>query len=139
MKGKEARGLLGCTRSALSLYVSKGIVRAERKPNGRYDYSEEDVRQLMQKKADKHDFTLADQLVSALGYSIEALRSEDRSRELSDRRRVIATMLHKAGYTHARIARFLSRKKCSVSAMLRTSYLANKELAAAELRWEQAI
>lgn len=139
MKGKEARGLLGCTRSALSIYVRKGNIRVERKPNGRYDYSDEDVRQLKQDKLAKQDFTLAEQLASALGYDIEELRSDDRSRELADRRRVIATMLHKAGYTNARIAKFLFREKCSVSAMLRTSYLANKELAAAELRWEQSV
>jgi DNA-binding transcriptional MerR regulator len=43
MKAKRALELLEVTASTLSLYVKQGKIRAEKLPNGYYDYNDDDI------------------------------------------------------------------------------------------------
>lgn len=53
MKAKEVLDLLKITRQTLSNYVQSGIIKVTILPNGRYDYSKEDVYAFVNKTANK--------------------------------------------------------------------------------------
>lgn len=135
MNGKEVVSLMGCSRSMLSQYKRMGLIRAERSGKG-FDYSEEDVRKMMDKNK-QLDHQLATRLVTVLGYDPHALRSRNNSRPVSDQRRVVATVLYRQGYSMADIARFLERTPSSISYIVHTAYLVEKEVETAERMWSE--
>ncbi|MBO7210544.1 MAG: IS607 family transposase [Methanobrevibacter sp.] len=49
MKSKDVLRLLGITRVTLTKYVKEGIIGVTNLPNGRYDYSEQDVYKFLNK------------------------------------------------------------------------------------------
>lgn len=53
VKAKEVLDLLKITRQTLSNYVQSGIIKVTILPNGRYDYSKEDVYAFVNKTANK--------------------------------------------------------------------------------------
>lgn len=53
MKGKKVLKLLQITRPTLCSYIKKGIIKAEKMPNGFYEYDEESVYELL--GVDKRD------------------------------------------------------------------------------------
>lgn len=138
MKGKEVRKLLGCSRSSLSQYKSRGRIRATRLDNGHFDYSEEDTRKIMAERI-PFDIGLAHRLVDALGYDLGLLRSEGRTRILADRRRIVAALLHRKRYSTPDIGRFLHREPSSVNAMLRTSHLVERQIQECEKIWQDIL
>lgn len=135
MNGKEARHTIGVTRETLSRYVKTGKVRVRTLPNGRYVYNETDVRRMSRMKGKwpgtKEHSSEGEQIVAALGYDMEALRSACRSSVLSDQRRVVASVLKERGWTRLQTGDLLNRNHSSVTIMIRTSYLVEDEIAAA--------
>lgn len=72
-----------------------------------------------------------EEIIKLLGYDISELRSPSVERRLADQRRVVASVLRHLGMTEWHIGDVLNRKRVSVNAMLRTSYLVDKEIAKA--------
>lgn len=70
-------------------------------------------------------------IIRALGYDIGELRSKNKCFALADKRRVVACVLRHLGMAEWHIGDVLNRKRVSVNAMLRTSYLVEKEIAEA--------
>ena len=69
-----------------------------------------------------------------MGYSVELLRSSRRTRELADMRKVVANVLVGEGYHPADIARMMNRNRTSVLAMLRSSWMVEREIEEAKER-----
>ncbi|MCD3194584.1 IS607 family transposase [Clostridium botulinum C] len=59
MKSKEVLELLQITRPTLTKYVKEGIIRTITLPNGRYDYSKEDVFKLFNKGVERKTYIYA--------------------------------------------------------------------------------
>lgn len=68
-----------------------------------------------------------EEIVKLLGYDISELRSPSTERRLADQRRVVACALREFGMMEWHIGDVLNRKRVSVTAMLRTSYLVEDE------------
>lgn len=69
-----------------------------------------------------------EEIVRIIGYDMKKLRSERRTADLSDQRRVVAVLLKRLGMVEWHIAEVLNRKRPSVNAMLHTSYLVENEI-----------
>lgn len=141
MNGKEAIELLGCNRTLLHLLCKRGKIRFARLSSHRYDYSREDIERIINERSvnenKKCDFSIPSRMVEILGFDLDELRSRNKSRLLSDRRRIVSALLIEEGMTQAEIARFMNRKQCAVSMMLSTSYLVEKEIVYARSLWQQ--
>ena len=74
------------------------------------------------------DYSVAEQMASELGYDTKALRSRTRTSFLADQRKVMARLLKDRGWSHTQIGEFLNRDHSSVTIMIQTSYLVEKEL-----------
>ena len=72
-----------------------------------------------------------EEIIRLLGYDISELRSPSVERRLADQRRVVAYVLRSLGMIERHIGDALNRKRISVVAMLRTSYLVGNETAKA--------
>ena len=141
MNGTMAIELLGCSRAWLHELCKRGHIRITRLHGHRYDYCREDIERILSQKLmnkkEKCDPSLPRRVVQALGFDIAELRSRNVSRILSDRRRIVATLLTDEGMTQTDIGRFMERRASAVSAMLSTSYLVEKEIAAARAVWQE--
>lgn len=56
LKSSDACKLLNCTRTALSFYVQQGKIEVIKKENGRYEYVDESVYALRNKKVHKQSY-----------------------------------------------------------------------------------
>ena len=141
MNGTKAIELLGCSRAWLHELCKRGRIRITRLHGRRYDYSREDIERIISQKLmnkkEKRDPSLPLRVVQALGFDVDELRSRNASRALSDRRRIVATLLTDEGMTQTDIGRFMERRASAISAMLSTSYLVESEIAAARTLWQQ--
>ena len=129
---KEALDILNISQSALSQHVKAGRLRYTIISRHKYDYNEADVYALAQKKLEpkerKRPLFPIDRLAELLDWNVEQLRRRKRSVELVDQRRVVASVMKRCGYTHQQIGAFLNRDHSTVTILLQTSYLVEKEV-----------
>ena len=128
---KEALDILKISQSALSQHVKAGHLRYTVISRHKYDYNAEDVYALSQKKPERKKRQPSiplDKLTELLNLDTESLRSSSRAIALTDQRRVVASVMKQCGYTHHQIGAFLNRDHSTVSILLKTSYLAQKEI-----------
>lgn len=131
MNLKEVLNILKISQSALSQRVKAGRLRYSVISSHKYDYNAEDVYALAQKKLErkKREPSIPlDKLTEQLNLDIESLRSSSRAIALTDRRRVVASVMKQCGYTHHQIGAFLNRDHSTISVLLKTSYLVQKEI-----------
>lgn len=136
--------ILGVPKETLSVMVKDGLIRVSADPaDGRcYIYNDEDVQSVCEarektgKRRPPKLGPAAEEICARLGYDLEELRHGGNYRQLADRRRILAILLKRRGYTHQEMADFMCRTTASVSSMLRTAYLVEKEADAAEMLLE---
>ena len=137
MKSKEALSLLNISHPLLCRYVRKGRIRITHGTRLHYEYCEEDVRRLAgqldeirERRRTKTGYT-SEEIAQAIELDLDLLRSQKKDRLLADQRRVMAVVLNHLGWTREEIGTILNRAHSSITIMLQTSYLVEKEAAAA--------
>lgn len=132
MNLKEALNILNISQSALAQHVKAGRLRYTLISRRKYDYNAEDVYALAQKKSEQsvksRPVLSTDRLAGLLGWDMELLRRRKRTVSLVDQRRIVASVMKRCGYTHQQIGRFLDRDHSTVTILLQTSYLVEKEI-----------
>ena len=132
MNLKEALSILKISRTALFQHVKAGRLRYTAISRRKYDYNAEDVYSLVQKKSgsrrNKQPLLSTDRLTELLGWDMELLRLRKRTVSLVDQRRIVASVMKRCGYTHQQIGAFLNRDHSTVTILLQTSYLVEKEI-----------
>ena len=130
MNLKEALNILNVSRTALHQHVKAGHLRRTVISRRRHEYHAEDVYALAQKisKARKCPSLSTDRLAGLFGWNVEQLRSPKRTVALVDQRRIVASVMKRCGYTHQQIGAFLNRDHSTVTILLQTSYLVEKEI-----------
>ena len=130
MNLKEALSILKISRTALYQHVKAGHLRSTVISRRRHEYHAEDVYALAQKisKARKYPSFSTDRLTELLGWDMESLRRRKRTVALVDQRRIVASVMKRCGYTHQQIGAFLNRDHSTVTTLLQTSYLVEKEI-----------
>lgn len=129
MNLKEALNILNISRTALYQHVKAGHLRRTVISRRRHDYNAEDVYALAQKisKTREQPSLSIDRLVGLFGWDMESLRRRKRTVALVDQRRIVASVMKRCGYTHQQIGAFLNRDHSTVTILLQTSYLVEKE------------
>ena len=122
--------ILKISRTALYQHVKAGHLRSTVISRRRHEYHAEDVYALAQKisKARKYPSFSTDRLTELLGWDMESLRRRKRTVALVDQRRIVASVMKRCGYTHQQIGAFLNRDHSTVTTLLQTSYLVEKEI-----------
>lgn len=134
MNRKEALDILQTTQAGLCYYVRKGQIRCSKYSTRKYDYSEEDVRDIALKREsrkaerDRRSLITPEQIAEALGLDISMLRKNDRSVALVDQRRIMASVMKAYGYTQSQTGKFLDRDHSTVAILLKSSYLVQAEI-----------
>ena len=130
MNLKEALNILNISRTALYQHVKAGHLRRTVISRRRHEYHAEDVYALAQKisKARKYPSLSTDRLTELLGWDMESLRRRKRTVALVDQRRIVASVMKRCGYTHQQIGAFLNRDHSTVTTLLQTSYLVEKDI-----------
>lgn len=128
---KEALDILKISQSALSQHVKAGHLRYTATHRHKYDYNAEDVYALAMKKPErkKRQPSISFcKLTELLNLDTESLRSSSRTIALTDQRRIVASVMKRCGYTHHQIGTFLNRNHSTITILLKTSYLVQKEI-----------
>lgn len=139
MDAKDVLAILKIDRRDLYDLKQIGMIRATLKPNGRFNYSDEDVYSLSgTKHVDTKSIPTIEQAAEILGFDMDELRSKIKIRRLADQRRIIATVLYDMGMDTFTIAQSLSKDRGSVNTMIRTVGLVGKRLKDAKEKLKKA-
>lgn len=137
MKSKEVLSLLNISRPNLYRYVRKGRIRVTQGTRLHYEYCDEDVHRLagqlteIRKRRRSKTIYTPEEIAQAIELDLALMRSQKRDRWIADQRRIMAVVLNYLGWTGKEIGDILNRTHSSVTIMLHTSYLVEKEAAAA--------
>lgn len=124
---------MNISHPVLYRYVKKGRIRITQGTRLHYEYCNEDVNQLAnqlnrarKRRKAKAGYT-PEEIAQAIELDLDLLRSPKKDRLLADQRRIMAVVLDHLEWTREEIGRILNRTHSSVTIMLQTSYLVEKE------------